>query len=146
MECFLGFILCPGWAPCSSLEPAIFCHTTCSSWSPVRLSMLHPSEGGYSCFSFNLGLLDQSFSSKSRSQLGFELQGLIKLKELSPTLLCLHKSSGTSTPHYIARELFSEVGRFPELYLGATAQVLSLLESFYLKEVYCPFPYSSPNT
>lgn len=40
-------------------------------------------------------------SSKTRSRLGFELLGLMKLKGLSATLPCWEKSSDLSTVHYV---------------------------------------------
>lgn len=56
---------------------------TCASWSSVGLSLLHPSAGVSSCFSFSLALLAQSLSLKTRSHLGFEHVGLIKFTALS---------------------------------------------------------------
>lgn len=136
----------PDWAFLSSQDPAVFWRATYSSWFTVGLSMLHPSEGDSSCFSFSWGFHAHSFSSKTRSHLGFELLGLIKLKGLSPTLLYLDKPSAISTLHHIGRELLSEVCCSPGLYLGATTTVLSSLESFYLQVLPLLFSDSSPGT
>lgn len=129
--CFLGCILQWGrsWLSSPQLPGASSLLTYGSNWSQVG----HPSEGDFSCFNFNLSLLDQSLSTKTRSQLEFELLGFMKFKELSTTLPCWEKSSVLSTFRYVGRKLFSELCYFPELY-----------QSNPLREVHCPFPSSRP--
>lgn len=74
----------PSWASLNAMEPPVIRHTTYSSWPSVGLSMLHPSDGAASCFSYNLGFLVQSPLNNEVPIMRGELLSLIKLKGLSP--------------------------------------------------------------